>query len=51
MPQIDTVAYYDTHAELFFSDTQGVDMAALHQRFLAQLPEGAHILDAGCGST
>lgn len=50
MPQIDTVAYYDTHAELFFSDTQDVDMAALHQRFLAQLPVGAHILDAGCGS-
>lgn len=50
MPQIDTVAYYDTHAELFFSDTQGVDMAALQQRFLARLPVGAHLLDAGCGS-
>lgn len=50
MPQIDTITYYDTHAEAFFSDTQGVDMAPLHRRFLAQLPSGAHILDAGCGS-
>jgi len=50
MPQSDTVTYYDTHAEAFFSDTQGVDMAPLHQRFLAQLPAGALILDAGCGS-
>jgi superfamily II DNA or RNA helicase/HKD family nuclease/SOS-response transcriptional repressor LexA len=47
---IDTITYYDTHAEAFFSDTQGVDMAPLHRRFLAQLPNGAHILDAGCGS-
>lgn len=46
----DTVTYYDTHAEAFFSDTQGVDMGSLHQRFLARLPAGAHILDAGCGS-
>ena len=44
MPQIDTITYYDTHAEAFFSDTQGVDMAQLHQCFLAELPSGAHIL-------
>ena len=50
MPLIDTVAYYDIHAEPFFSDTQNVDMAPLQQRFLARLPVGAHILDAGCGS-
>jgi len=50
MPPSDTVNYYDTHADAFFSETQGVDMAPLHQRFLARLPVGAHILDAGCGS-
>ena len=50
MSQKDAIAYYDTHAEAFFSDTHGVDMAQLHQRFLALLPAGAHILDAGCGS-
>ncbi len=50
MPPIDTVNYYDTHADAFFAETQGVDMASLHQRFLERLPVGAHILDAGCGS-
>lgn len=50
MPQIETVTYYNTHADAFFSDTQGVDMASFHRRFLAHLPAGAHILDAGCGS-
>ncbi|NJN00325.1 MAG: methyltransferase domain-containing protein [Aquincola sp.] len=28
----------------------GVDMTPIHQRFLARLESGAHILDAGCGS-
>lgn len=50
MPQIDTVNYYDTRADAFFAETKGVNMAPLHQRFLARLPVGAHILDAGCGS-
>lgn len=45
-----TLAYYQAHAEQFFSETQGVDMSPLHQRFLEGLPAGAHILDAGCGS-
>ena len=45
-----TLAYYQAHAEQFFSDTQGVDMSPLYRRFLAKLPVGAHILDAGCGS-
>ena len=50
MQPIDSISYYDTHAEAFFSETQGVDMTPVHQRFLAQLPAGAHILDAGCGA-
>lgn len=44
------VAYYDRNATDFFSSTVSVDMSPLYQRFLASLPQGAAILDAGCGS-
>jgi superfamily II DNA or RNA helicase/SAM-dependent methyltransferase/SOS-response transcriptional repressor LexA len=42
--------YYDQHAAEFFADTVQVDMDRLHQRFLAHIPVGGLILDAGCGS-
>lgn len=42
--------YYNEKAAEFFSSTVGVDMTPLHERFLAGLPAGAAILDAGCGS-
>ena len=42
--------YYKQFAAEFFGSTVAVDMAAIHQRFLALLKPGAHILDAGCGS-
>ena len=42
--------YYRQNAEPFFSATVQVDMTPLHERFLATLPAGARILDAGCGS-
>lgn len=45
-----TYQYYEQFAAEFFGSTVGVDMAPIHQRFLAQLTPGAHILDAGCGS-
>lgn len=45
-----TDQYYKQFAAEFFGSTVGVDMAAIHQRFLARLKPGAHILDAGCGS-
>lgn len=45
-----TLAYYHANAEAFFSETLGVDMLPLHERFLQSLPAGAHILDVGCGS-
>jgi SAM-dependent methyltransferase len=45
-----TDQYYEQFAAEFFGSTVGVDMAPIHQRFLAQLTPGAHILDAGCGS-
>ena len=45
-----TLAYYQANADTFIADTQNVDMSPLYQRFLDRLPNGAHILDAGCGS-
>lgn len=45
-----TIAYYRKNAETFFADTVAVEMAPLYERFLPRVPEGGHILDAGCGS-
>ncbi len=46
----ETTHYYNQFAAEFFNSTVGVDMTPIHQRFLARLKPGAHILDAGCGS-
>jgi SAM-dependent methyltransferase len=45
-----TLAYYEDQAAAFFAETVTVDMAPLYARFLAHLPPGGSILDAGCGS-
>lgn len=42
--------YYEKNADRFFRETVGVDMSPLHDRFLATIPKGGLILDAGCGS-
>ena len=42
--------YYDQHAAEFFAESVLIDMESLHQRFLAYVPDGGLILDAGCGS-
>lgn len=42
--------YYREHALRFFRDTATVDMSALYRPFIGELPPGARILDAGCGS-
>lgn len=42
--------YYREHAQRFFRDTANVDMSALYRPFIRELPPGARILDAGCGS-
>lgn len=42
--------YYQTHAQSFFENTYRVDMSSLHGLFYRYLPEGAWVLDAGCGS-
>ena len=45
-----TIDFYNKHAEEFTTSTFEVDMKSLYQPFLAELPEGARILDVGCGS-
>lgn len=45
-----TALYYDTFAKDFAEGTVHADMSALYERFLPLIPEGAYILDAGCGS-
>lgn len=45
-----TNEYYDDHVEQYVSGTAGIDMDKLYQPFLALLPVGGTILDAGCGS-
>ncbi|MFC0180476.1 class I SAM-dependent methyltransferase [Thorsellia kenyensis] len=42
--------YYEQFAEDFIKNTISVDMSELYKPFLVNLPEGALILDAGCGS-
>lgn len=42
--------YYNQNARQFVDDTLHVDMRRLYAPFLAELPNNAHILDAGCGS-
>lgn len=46
----DSTPFYEAHAQTFFDETIGVDMQPLYGRFLPRFPEGAHLLDAGCGS-
>jgi SAM-dependent methyltransferase len=48
--EADSITYYENQAETFFAETVDVDMAPLYTRFLARVPAGGHILDAGCGS-
>ena len=46
----DTVDYYNRNAARYVADTVEVDLSALRERFLAEIPAGGFILDAGCGS-
>ncbi|MFW2176675.1 MULTISPECIES: class I SAM-dependent methyltransferase [unclassified Moraxella] len=46
-----TLNFYQTHANVFFSQTINVDMQNIYELFLAHLPKGQQvILDVGCGS-
>ncbi len=46
-----TISYYDTNADVFFTDTVNADMSYCMDRFLSHVGDGRkYILDAGCGS-
>ncbi len=45
-----TVEYYNTNADTFLSETMTVDFSETQDIFLERLPQGALILDFGCGS-
>lgn len=45
-----TIDYYQNNADEFFNGTINVDMSNIYQHFTRDLPTGALILDAGCGS-
>gem|GEM_PF-3585432 len=45
---MNSTAYYNTNAASYISDTLNADMTAVRDRFLAYIPAGGTILDAGC---
>lgn len=45
-----TIQYYDQNATDFVENTRNVDFHVIQDEFLRKLPEGAAILDLGCGS-
>ena len=49
-PHSESHRYYDDQAERFYSASVGADMSEHYARFLAHVPAGGRILDAGCGS-
>lgn len=46
----ETIRYYDENAEKFIGGTIDADISQIAGRFVERLPEGASILDWGCGS-
>lgn len=44
------VEYYNINADSFFAGSVAADMKDEQDSFLAYIPEGGRILDAGCGS-
>lgn len=45
-----TIEYYDSHADIYFSTTVEVDMSECCERFIKYLCTGALIIDIGAGS-
>lgn len=45
-----TIQYYNQNATDFVENTRNVDFHVIQDEFLGKLPEGAVILDLGCGS-
>ncbi len=47
--QPNSAAWYDQHAAEYASRTDDVDLTGHYERFLAHVPPGGRLLDAGCG--
>lgn len=47
---LNSADWYDRHTEEYIARTEAVDLSSLYARFLAHMPPGGRILDAGCGS-
>lgn len=47
---LNSAAWYDRNAEAYIAGTDCVDLSNLREKFLAYVPSGGRILDAGCGS-
>ena len=47
---MDSIEYYNQNASEYFERTVNIDMQDIWDRFTVLLPEGASILDLGCGS-
>lgn len=45
-----SLSFYDQHGLKYFQATADIDMSELYPPFLQRIPQGGHILDAGCGS-
>jgi len=45
-----TIPYYDEHGQAFFNRTIHANLDNLYDMLTQHLPDGAHILEAGCGS-
>ncbi len=50
MQNFKTLNYYNEKTEEFIEATVGVDFSVTQDKFLKLLPQGARILDFGCGS-
>ncbi len=47
---INTLGYYDNHADEFYNSTVNIEFSTTQNRFLSKLKKGSYILDFGCGS-
>ncbi len=47
---MDSIEYYDKNAVEYFERTVDINMQSMWDLFTKQLPEGASVLDLGCGS-
>lgn len=45
-----TQNFYQDNAQSYFTETLAMSMSEEQEQFVEQLPQGAHILDLGCGS-